>query len=613
MTVRKLGLPLLLTLLTLVVLQARADTPAEVEERLRRDITYLASAECEGRGIKTKGINLAADYIVTQFKNGGLKPGGTDGGWFQHFTMSGDTKAGTGHTISLQGPLGQQIDLGLGAHFQPLGLSGKGQVSAPLVFVGYGITAQGIQYDDYSGQSVAGKVAVMIRKTPRVDHPHVPFDGSQAAVHAGLETKVIKADIHKAAAILLLNDHATAAAGDTLMPFAYTAQSGSPAKIPVVHVRRNVLEPVIQASLGQTLRELEQDIDRHLKPRSAELTGWTANLTINVERQTLSLKNVIGVVEGVGKLANETIVIGAHYDHLGYGDPRFSLFPSKTPTIHHGADDNGSGTTAMLELARRFAGQKPKGDRRRLVFMAFSAEESGLIGSAYYCRNPLFPLDKTAAMVNLDMVGRLRPDAETKRDRLYVEGSGTAKHFNELLDQWAKKHDFQMSKTPGGNGPSDHASFYGVKIPVIFYWTGNHPDYHRPSDTADKINIAGMRKIVALSEDTITHLATAAERPEFVQIAPKKMGGMRTNAPRLGVVPNYADEKDGLLLDGVTEGGPAQKAGLKEGDRILTLAGKPVRNVNSYMVLMGERKKGETFEVTVDRKGKQLTLKVTLE
>ena len=171
--------------------------------------------------------------------------------------------------------------------------------------------------------------------------------------------------------------------------------------------------------------------------------------------------------------------------------------------IHHGADDNASGTTAMMELARRFA-QPFQGDRRRIVFMAFSGEESGLLGSEYYCERPLFPLADTAAMVNLDMVGRLRKDDETGKDKILVEGSGTAKSFNPLLDRLSDKYEIVTKRRQAsGQGPSDHASFDKKKIPVIFYWTGAHPHYHRPSDTADKINIAGMNKIVDLAEERI--------------------------------------------------------------------------------------------------------------
>lgn len=603
----------LVCLLSFTALGVPADERSAVEDRLRRDVTFLASDECEGRGIHTKGIDRAADFIAGEFQKAGLKPPAANAGYFQPFTVAGSAKLGGPHTLSLRGPLGQEIELKADAHFRPAGLSAKGQVAAPVVFVGYGVTADNLQYDDYRGVDVAGKIVIMLRKTPRPENAYVPFDGAQVAFHAGLETKLVKADLHKAVAVLFVNDRETARNGDPLMDFGYTAASGSPAGVPVLHVRRSVVEPLIQSAAGRTLSDVEAEIDRTLRPQSVALAGWEAQLDVRVDRTVTPVKNVIGVVEGAGRLAKETVVVGAHYDHLGYGGTRSSLATDKTPQIHYGADDNASGTTALLELARRFGGQPPAGDRRRVVFIAFSAEEIGLIGSAHYCKKPLFPLESTTAMLNLDMVGRLRPNPATNRDRLYVEGSGTAKHFDGLLDELAKKHDFELAKSASGHGPSDHASFYTQKIPVIFYWTGNHADYHKPSDTADKINVAGMHKVVRLSEETLLHLATAPERPEYVYLPPRSMGGLRSSGPRLGIVPNYAEDVEGVLLDGVTDGGPAAKAGLKAGDRIVAIGDKPVRNVNSYMVVMAAYKKGQALEVTFLRNGTKTTAKVLLE
>jgi hypothetical protein len=284
----------------------------------------------------------------------------------------------------------------------------------------------------------------------------------------------------------------------------------------------------------------------------------------------------------------------------------------KKGAIHHGADDNGSGTTSMMELARRFA-QIPNRPGRRLVFMAFSGEEEGLYGSEYYCKEPLFPLADTVAMVNLDMVGRLRPDKDTKKDRLLIEGSGTAKKiFDELLDELNKKHDFKMVKKPGGFGPSDHASFCGKKIPVLFFWTDYHEDYHAPTDTADKINVAGMRRIADLAEEVIARLATEEKRPEFVAVKENR-GSPSISGPRLGIRPSYSDEGEGVLLGGVTDGLPAAKAGLKEGDRIVEMDGKPVKNLEAYMSVMGSKKNGDVMELTIVRDGKKQTVKVKLD
>src|SRR5262249_33728133 len=211
---------------------------------------------------------------------------------------------------------------------------------------------------------------------------------------------------------------------------------------------RSVVNSMLHSCLGSTLEEIERDIDRDMQPRSAPLKGWKATVEVNVSRQLIQVKNVVGVLDGSGPLAKETVIVGAHYDHLGYGGSG-SLAPDrKKKQIHHGADDNGSGTTSIMELARRF-GQMRNREGRRLVFIAFSGEETGLLGSAHYCKKPIFPLKDTVTMVNLDMVGRLRPDAKTKQDSLEVHGTGTSKEFSKLIDDLNKKYNFTLHKQPG--------------------------------------------------------------------------------------------------------------------------------------------------------------------
>jgi len=591
-------------------LLAEFRSPAATEARLKKDLTYLASDELEGRGVTTRGINLAADYIAAEFKKAGLKPGAKDASYFQPFTMPGAVLEKPA-TLKLRGPEGQEIELKAGQQFEAMGVSGTGHVAAPVVFAGYGITSKDPAIDEYAGLDVAGKVVVILRDTPRADN-RFAFTRPWRGKYRSLTEKMTNAQAHKAAAVLFVNDRDTARDGDDLLNFGYAAAGRDLLELPdlpAFHVRRAVVENMLHDSLD----ELEHEIDRDLKPHSRELAGWKASLDVKVNRSAtaVKLKNVVGVLEGFGKQASETIVVGAHYDHVGYGGP-YSAANLKKMAIHHGADDNGSGTTALIELARRF-GAQPRREGRRLVFIAFSAEESGLIGSEAYVRDPLYPLKETAAMVNLDMVGRLRQDPDKKKDRVLVEGSGTAKTFSTLLDDLARKHDFVMTKKASGFGPSDHASFDEKSIPVIFYWTGDHDDYHRPSDTADKINYPGMRKVVDLTEDTIARLSGAPDRPEYVEIpaskAPKYDGG----GPRLGIRPSYSDDGEGVVVGGVSEDGPAYKAGLKKGDRIVEIAGKRVKNLTGYMEVLFTQKPGSTIDVTVIREKEKQVVKVALE
>ncbi|HEY7428760.1 MAG TPA: M28 family peptidase [Gemmataceae bacterium] len=575
---------------------------AQSEERLRRDITFLASDECEGRGPGTKGINLAAEHIAAEFKKAGLKPAGADGSYFQPFTITANILDEPAR-LTLKGPQGQTIELKQAMQFWPMGLGGKGGDKAQAVFAGYGITSDKAKYDDYASLDVTDKIVIVLRGAPvsaDKDRAHELQKGTT------FTSKIANAEKHQAAAVLIVNDADTARDGDDLLDFNYTAFGRSAAKIPACHVRRSVLEMMLPGS-ADTLAALEKDINRDLKPQSRELTGWTADVAVKLHRGPIDVRNVAGVLEGAGPLANETVVVGAHYDHLGYGGAS-SMARLKKMAIHHGADDNASGTTTILELARRFAAL-PERQGRRLLFLAFSGEELGLFGSVYYCKHPLYPLKETAAMFNLDMVGRLRPDKETGKPKLLTEGSGTAKPFRELLDNLAKKYDFKMVNKPSGFGPSDHASFCGKDVPVLFVWTNYHEDYHRPSDTADKINIEGMRRVADLSEDAITTL-TQMDKPAFIKV--KTASNRPSDGPRLGI--QVEDSEGGGVAIKETEADqPAAKAGLKKDDRIVALAGKPVRNFTDLVTNLKSQKFGDTIEVGIVRKDKPMTVKVKLE
>jgi hypothetical protein len=593
---------------------------AESEARLRRDITFLASDDCEGRGVTTEGIRKAADYIVGEFRKAHLKPGGVDGTYFQPFTIPGavlDEPA----RFSVRGPKGQVVSLKQGTDFYPMALGHAGTVNGlPAVFAGYGISSESEpEYDDYAGLDVADKVVFVLRDAPRATAAKdAAFAGGNKRMNlAAFTSKIATAEKHHAAALVIVNDASTAGTGDDLLDFNYMALAAGHGEIPVLHAHRSVLEALLTGGAAE-LRDIERGIDRDLKPRSRALEGWSASLTVKMRRDKVTLRNIIGVLDGVGPLANETVVIGAHYDHLGYGGPfgrgSASLARLKKMAIHHGADDNGSGTTSVLELARRLGESPPDGPRRRMVFMLFSGEEINLLGSAHYAKNPIFPLNETAGMVNLDMVGRLRPDKDTKQDKLLIEGSGTAKTFDALLDEVNKKYHFKLVKKPSGFGPSDHASFYAKKVPVIFCWTDYHDDYHRPSDTADKINVPGMRKVVDFAGELIQHLATTEKRPEYVEV--KGSSDPRTvSVPRLGIRPSYDDSEEdkGVLLDDVIADGPAAKAGIKAGDRIVEVAGQPVKNLTAYMTTMSTQKKTGTLDLVVDRAGKRVPIKVKLD
>ncbi len=598
-------------LLCIVPARAADNAVAASQERIRKDIFYLASDALEGRGPTTQGIELAADYIAAEFKKAGLHPGGVDGAYFQPFTYPANVLDEPARLV-LKGPKGEQIELKQGVQFNPMGLGRAGKLTAPVVFASYGITSAAAKYDDYEGIDAADKVVFVLRDSPHYDKNEETAARLKAA--STFTRKIANAEKHKVAAVLFVNDAETSRGGDDLLDFNFTAvgRIAQESNLPAFHMRRSVLQTMLTSSAAVDLADLERAIDKDLKPQSMALTGWTIGLEVKAHKGTITLKNVIGELDGKGPLANETVVVGAHYDHLGYGGAGGSMVKTlKKPTIHPGADDNASGSASVMELARRF-GAEPDRIGRRLVFICFSGEEIGLEGSKYYCDHPLFPLEETAAMFNLDMVGRLRPDEKSHKDNILVEGAGTGKNFSDLIDSANQKYDFNLAKkseTLPAN--SDHFSFYKKNIPVLFFWTGYHPDYHKPSDTADKVNFAGMAKIVNLSADVIAVLAAETKRPEYQAV--KVNTARRSDGPTLRIMPNYTDGGEGLLLDGVADDGPAAKAGLHAGDRIVQVAGAPVKNITTYMEAMSSQKRGETIEVTVLRAGKRREVKVKLD
>lgn len=576
-------------------------------ERMRKDVTYLASDECEGRGVGTKGLDKAADYIADQFKKAGLKPGGVDGTYFQPFPFATNAQLDGESELILQGPKDKKIALKQGAEFQIMGTSAAAKLSAPLVFVGYGVTARGIEYDDYAGVDVKGKIVIALRRLPRWNDKDKPFDGIHKEELAALEYKHQRAQAAKAAGILLVND--SIEANDALIPFGNMAKGIITVSIPYGQIKRAQLDMILQESAGKKLADIEKAIDESLKPQSVELKGWRVAMDLKVKRQETPVKNVIALLEGKGPRAKEIVVVGGHYDHLGFGGAGSLGGAGGKGKIHHGADDNASGTSAVIELARRFAARKDR-DGRTMVFMTFTAEERGLIGSRHYCRvEPLFPIKDTVAMFNLDMVGRLKEPTDEKKSKLLAIGIESGKGFEELVN----KHnaDFDVTKDRTVFGASDHFSFYQQRIPVLFFWTGTHPDYHRPSDTSDKINVAGMKRITDYSERIVNELRTQETRPEYVPIKTTFTPGAK--GPRLGIVPDYMFGGKGVRAEDVSAGGPADMAGLKKNDVIVQIAGMPIANLTDYQKVMASQKVNTTIEIRVLRDSKEVSLKVMLK
>jgi hypothetical protein len=624
--------------------------------RLINTVSVLASDDMEGRGAGTKGIDAAAQYIADQFEEMGLRTDVFDGTAFQVFSSPAPPELGAKeeNRLTFQGPTAgdaaSSVGCELGKDFNTLAAGGSGSARGPLVFVGYGITAPAWKYDDYADMDVQGKIVVMLRKEPQQGDATSVFNGLQPSVHASFREKIKNARDHGAAAVIIVNDgydiqrrrsqqqkswrHAldkfkrlATWSDDTVKPIqaklADLAQSvvqlrqtadldadelvdfrdaggpGEGAAIPVFFCRRSVLDPVIQRALGTDLATLEQQIDRGPAPRSRALEGWKAECQASIVQVNHLLKNVVGVLEGTGALADETIVIGAHYDHLGRGGSPGG------GEIHNGADDNASGTAGVIEVARRLI-RNDEPSRRRLVFVAFAGEELGLLGSAQYAKEPPFPLDKTVAMINLDMIGRLRDG------KLTIGGTASATEFDAMIEELNTTYQFKIARMPNGQGPSDHAAFYRQKVPVLFFFTDVHDDYHRPTDDADKINVDGMLSVTDFVTDVVRRLDDAAQRPTYRETVHPRRGGRDSARPYLGCVPDASQSTEGVSLLSVAPESPAEKAGLRTADVLVKFGEADIRSLADLDRALRNHKSGEEVAVIARRGREAIPLTVTL-
>ena len=629
------------SLLAVVLLATVASVAQQAElepsaAKLQQHVSYLASDALDGRRTGTPGANDAARYIAGEFERLGLHPGnGTEAHrrrdlmarYLQTFPYVARVDLGQDNELVFsqsglsKGPLAPTVE------WMPLGFSANGKTSGQLRFAGYGITAAEQNYDDYAGLDVKDCVAVVLQGTPDGDNPHGQF-----ARYEGIRWKAIAARNAGAKALIVV-----ARENDFLIEklARLTYDNSGDAGLPVMVISRQGVDRVLGTS---TLSSWEEIAKEKSQSKKQTVDGYLS-INVDVVRKEVPAYNVVGILEGSDPvLKNEYIVIGAHYDHLGRGGEG-SLAP-RSGEIHHGADDNASGTAGMIELARIFSAQKPK-LKRTVVFIGFSGEEEGLLGSNYYVNHPLVPLANTVAMINMDMIGRMRDR------KLSIGGIGTSQEWREIVRQANAAQSmtvaansgspapkgvpivvsangrsimtvdpngaFELTLNDDGYGPSDHSSFYTKQVPVLFFFTGTHNDYHKPSDTFDKINYNDEARILSLVARIVRDVDGAPKRLSFTTAksdATPRTGGFRVY---LGTIPNYADSTTGLLLDGVRDDSPAAKAGLKAGDRIVKIGEREVKNVYDYTYALGEMKAGQEYTVELMRGTEKLTLKITPE
>ncbi len=572
--------------------------PAEATACFAEVDAALADDKMDGRGTGTAGNDAAAAAIAEWLDGAGIAA--PKSGRMQPF------EARKGVSLGANNKLGSAV---LGTEFTPLGFSKSATFAGDVVFAGYGIRAKDLGYDDYAGIDVKGKVVLAMRYEPGENDEKSPFDGKKASRYSDLRTKAIVAREAGAAALVVVSPATSADEPDKLPPLK-TMGPLSDAGIPVLQVTRAQADAWLKAG-GTTLVDAQKAIDGSYKPASKALPGVNVAGQTDVQPVVAKTQNVIGVIPGKGALAKEIVVVGAHYDHLGHGGQ--GSFRPDVDAIHNGADDNASGVAGALCAARDLqAKSADKADRRTVVFVAFSAEEIGLGGSAWYVQHPAVgAVADIAAMVNLDMVGRLRDQ------KLSVLGTDSSPGWGALLDA-AKAAAPKLELHPGGDGygPSDHSSFYAEGVPVAHLFTGAHPEYHTPEDDVALIDNAGGGEIVALTGALVDG---AAHGPRLVyartSASAPLAGDSRGYGAYFGSVPDYTAMEaatGGVKLSDTRPGSPAEKAGLKKGDIIVGMAGMKVENLYDMTFVLREHKPGETVEVIVKRGDQTVNLKATL-
>lgn len=606
-------------------------------------ITTIANPFFEGRSPDTHGNRVAAEYIEFWFKYFGLAPAfpeydsegnviGDAATWVsyrQPFDMPGGMEA-TKQELALTDASGNRTTYVAGKDFSALGV-GDGEVTAPLTFVGYGIASGPNGQNHYGTTDLNGHIALMLRFEPSDAEGRSKWNDGKAdwSANASLDTKMLEAARRGAAGIILVNPPDTL---DSRTHQLMTAEESTwrRAGVPVVQMSLPAADQLLKRVAGKSLSEMKKLADEESFAAFNIGDGFTASIATALDRKRNWTDNVGGIIRGRGDLKNEWIIIGAHYDHVGYGN--FGSLGGRTAAgiIHPGADDNGSGTSAVLILADRlskaYAELPDDANARSILLMTFSAEESGLIGSRYYTRHPTLTADQVNIMLNLDMVGRLR-----KSRALSVSGVGSATGLAEIAQPYFDKSGLRVVTQETGGGPSDHASFNAVGIPVLFFFTGLHDQYHRPTDVASLINPVGAIKIVNLAQQLAMEFATRPEKLDYQRTG----GGLRLDAidaldspqepqaaepeaaptpvrVRLGVKLDYNFKGTGVRIDDVSQGTPAEAAGLQAGDVILSWNGAPVVDTRALMTELAKRNPGDEVKLGVKRASQMLQIKVKL-
>jgi hypothetical protein len=528
-------------------------------KRIQSHVNYLASDRLEGRGTGSPGEKLSAEYIAKQFKKSKVSPKGENGGYFQEFDITTLRMAKDSTALSFNG-----LPLKLFSDFYPLSFSSNRKtVESKIEVVGYGISAPELNYDDYSGKDIKGKVVVINISTPDSQQAH-----SKYINYLSLESRVKTAVKFGASGVIFIN---TGNSKDN--PSGEMSKNIKPSAIPVFFLIN-----------------------------SQYILYYPGGLPVKMKADIFSISATAhNVVAFKNNKAKHTVIIGAHHDHLGFGEIKGSREPESN-AIHNGADDNASGTSALIELSKLL--KKKKYKKFNYLFIAFSGEEMGLLGSKYFVENPTIDLDNATFMINMDMVGRLK-------ETLLIYGTGTSPSWKDIINTISQDSSAirKIKTSESGIGSSDHTSFYLDSIPSLHFFTGQHDEYHKPSDDIALLNLNGEVKVIG----KILQLIAITPSPnKLVFTKTKDEDSRRSFKVTLGIMPDYVYDSEGVKIDGVKDGKPAALAGLLKGDIIISLAGEKIPNIEAYMKILGKLDKGQKVEVIYIRNGSTLTSEIQL-
>jgi Tol biopolymer transport system component len=585
-------------------------SPEVKDSDLRLEVGYLASDALEGRMSGSAGSAKAASFISNYLKKIGLKPTGTSEGYGQQFEFTSGVKVVSNRNeLRISSPDNAPHVFTVGQDFNPLSFTDNGEAQGSVVFAGYGLVVPGKPgngYNSYQGLDVSNKIVLVLRYVPEDVEPKRRQELNR---YAGLRYKALMARERGAKAILVAAGPKSPNAGELIDMSFDSSMAGS--GIIAASVGSNVVQSLL-ASSGKDLKTLQTGLDNE-NPHaegSLELTNTTVKIATGVDFIKKTDQNILGYLPPAGS-SHEYVVVGAHYDHLGYGEVGAFERKGEEHQIHSGADDNASGVAAVMEIAGSLAEARekhPEDFQRGVLFAFWSGEEIGLIGSSRFVEHPVLPLSNAVAYLNFDMVGRLR------ENKLTLQGIGSSSVWRKLIEKRNILAGFNLVLQDDPYLPTDTTSFYPKHVPVLSFFTGSHEDYHRPTDKPGTLNYEGMEKISRMARGLVLDLAKAPERPDYLKVTHMEIVGAReTLRAYLGSIPDYTAEVTGVKLSGVRGGSPADKAGLKGGDILVEFGGQKVANIYDYTYALDAAKIGHPVAIAILRDGKLLNLTVTPE